>query len=652
MKKKQRCYIYTRVSTAIQVDGYSLDAQRDKLIKYAEYQELDIAHEYSDQGKSGKSVEGRPEFMQMLEDIKSEKDQVSYVLVFKLSRFGRNAADVLSSLQLMQDYGVNLVCVEDGIDSSKDAGKLMISVLSAVAEIERENIQIQTMEGRKQKAREGKWNGGLPPYGYKLVNGLLMIEEEEAEIIRIIFDKYLNTSMGSIAITEYLNSHGYKKKLRQNNTLDYFTENFISKVLDNAVYCGRITYGKRTMEKVIGTRNEYRQVRKDDYIDVKGIHEGIITEEEWAQVQIKRKSMAAYQPKTHSLEHEHILSGLLKCPKCGGPMYGNVNRKKKKDGSSYKDYFFYRCQRRKVIDGKKCDYKRQWSEELIDDAVSELICSLVTKPKFEEHLRKKVGDKIDTKELESEIEYLKKQIQSKKNAKERLGMEIDRLDETDRLYELKYEDMQGRLYKLYEDIDEMEEKVQVLQRRIDNIMRQKISGDQVYEFLLAFDRLYKELSDVDKKKFMNTFVERIEIYEEKQTSGQVLKKIRFRFPIYFNGEEIDEISWDNDATVETVRLLSKLHEAKHHVNVTVDMDEMDLTSAESKATYEEIKKYVAVHNDGMKVSNLYIAQVQAKYGIIERENYNLPKSEDTKHPQCPKEKEDAIVDALRFFRMI
>ena len=559
MKKKQRCYIYTRVSTAIQVDGYSLDAQRDKLIKYAEYQELDIAHEYSDQGKSGKSVEGRPEFMQMLEDIKSEKDQVSYVLVFKLSRFGRNAADVLSSLQLMQDYGVNLVCVEDGIDSSKDAGKLMISVLSAVAEIERENIQIQTMEGRKQKAREGKWNGGLPPYGYKLVNGLLMIEEEEAEIIRIIFDKYLNTSMGSIAITEYLNSHGYKKKLRHNNTLDYFTENFISKVLDNAVYCGRITYGKRTMEKVTGTRNEYRQVRKDDYIDVKGIHEGIITEEEWAQVQIKRKSMAAYQPKSHSLEHEHILSGLLKCPKCGGPMYGNVNRKKKKDGSSYKDYFFYRCQRRKVIDGKKCDYKRQWSEELIDDAVRELICSLVTKPKFEEHLRKKVGDKIDTKELESEIEYLKKQIQSKKNAKERLGMEIDRLDETDRLYELKYEDMQGRLYKLYEDIDEMEEKVQVLQRRIDNIMRQKISGDQVYEFLLAFDRLYKELSDVDKKKFMNTFVERIEIYEEKQTSGQVLKKIRFRFPIYFNGEEIDEISWDNDATVETVCCLHRVN---------------------------------------------------------------------------------------------
>jgi site-specific DNA recombinase len=559
MKKKQRCYIYTRVSTAIQVDGYSLDAQRDKLIKYAEYQEMEIVHEYSDQGKSGKSVEGRPEFMQMLEDIKAEKEQISYVLVYKLSRFGRNAADVLTSLQLMQDYGVNLVCVEDGIDSSKDAGKLMISVLSAVAEIERENIQIQTMEGRRQKAREGKWNGGFAPYGYKLVNGYLIIEEDEMEIIRIIFDKYLNTSMGAIAITEYLNSNGYKKKLRQNNTLDYFTENFVSKVLDNAVYCGRITYGKRTTEKVTGTRNEYRQVKSDDYIDVKGVHEGIISEEEWALVQAKRKNMSSYQPKTHSLEHEHLLSGLLKCPKCGGPMYGNVNRKKKEDGSSYKDYFFYRCQRRKVIDGKKCDYTKQWSEEVIDDAVAELISSLVTKPKFEDHLRKKVGDKIDTSELESENAYLKKQIQSKQNAKERLGMEIDRLDETDRLYELKYEDMQGRLYKLYEDIDEMEEKVQVLQRRIDNIMRQKISGDQVYEFLLAFDRLYKELSDKDKKKFLNTFIERIELYEMKQPSGQILKKIRFRFPIFFNGEEIDEISWDNDNTVETVCCLHRVN---------------------------------------------------------------------------------------------
>lgn len=104
--------------------------------------------------------------------------------------------------------------------------------------------------------------------------------------------------------------------------------------------------------------------------------------------------------------------------------------------------------------------------------------------------------------------------------------------------------------------------------------------------------------------------------------------------------------------VETVCLLSKLHEAKHHVNVRLDMDELDITSAESKATYEEIKSYVAEHNDGMKVSNLYIAQVKAKYGIKERENYNKPKCDDARQPKCPKEKEEAIVEALRYFQMI
>lgn len=104
--------------------------------------------------------------------------------------------------------------------------------------------------------------------------------------------------------------------------------------------------------------------------------------------------------------------------------------------------------------------------------------------------------------------------------------------------------------------------------------------------------------------------------------------------------------------VETVCLLSKLHEAKHHVSVKLDMDEMDITSAESKATYEEIKKYVAEHNDGMKASSLNIAQVKAKYGIIERENYNKAKSEEARQPVCPKDKEEAIVEALKAFRMI
>lgn len=157
MKNQKRCYIYTRVSTALQVDGYSLDAQKDKLRKYAEYQDMTIVSEFSDEGFSGKNIKGRPEFSRMMEKIESGEDSIDFVLVFKLSRFGRNAADVLNSLQTIQDYGVNLICVEDGIDSSKYAGKLMISVLSAVAEIERENCGGLEMAAKKALQESGKF---------------------------------------------------------------------------------------------------------------------------------------------------------------------------------------------------------------------------------------------------------------------------------------------------------------------------------------------------------------------------------------------------------------------------------------------------------------------------------------------------------------
>lgn len=97
-------------------------------------------------------------------------------------------------------------------------------------------------------------------------------------------------------------------------------------------------------------------------------------------------------------------------------------------------------------------------------------------------------------------------------------------------------------------------------------------------------------------------------------------------------------------------MLSKLN-VEHHIEVELKMDEMDLTKAENKATYEEIKSYVLEHT-GLKVSNLYIAQIKQKCGIIERANYNLPKSENSKQPKCPLEKETAIMEALKHFGMI
>ena len=221
----------------------------------------------------------------------------------------------------------------------------------------------------------------------------MQIAEDEAEIIRLIYDKFIHTNMGISAIAAWLNQHGYKKKKRQNNTLDAFASSFIKGVLDNPVYCGKLAYGRRKNEKVSGTRNEYRIVKQENYMLHDGIHEGIISETDWELAHQKRKKTGVKYEKTHSLDHEHILSGILRCPLCGSGMYGNVNRKKKKDGTLYKDYFYYACKHRRLVDGHKCGYRKQWSEEKINNAVEEAIRKLVKNPKFEEAILNKIGDR-------------------------------------------------------------------------------------------------------------------------------------------------------------------------------------------------------------------------------------------------------------------
>ncbi|MDR7855525.1 recombinase family protein [Tissierella sp.] len=552
----KRCYIYTRVSTEMQADGYSLDAQKDRLIKYAYGADLHIVGEYSDAG-SGKNIDGRPNFLRMLEDIKEGKDKIEFVLVFKLSRFGRNAADVLSSLQIMQDYGVNLICVEDSIDSSKDSGKLMISVLSAVAEIERDNILVQTMEGRKRKAREGKWNGGFAPYGYKLIDGELLIAEDEVKVIEVIYEQFTTTNMGINAVASYLNNNGYKKKKRQNGTLEAFSASFVKAVLDNPVYCGKLSYGRRKNEKVQGERNKFHIVKQKEFPIYNGIHEAIVSEELWQAVQEKRKQTGFKYEKKYSLDHANILSGILKCPNCGASMYGNVNRKKKKDGTYYRDYFYYACKHRMSVNGHKCDYKKQWGQAKIDDAVADVITKLVQNEKFEKAIKDKINSKIDTAELEANFKNLKKSHRQAEVAKNKLAQQIDALDIMESLYDRKYEDMQDRLNQFYEKIDSIEIEMEEVNIRIQNVKSDKLNADSIYNILRMFDQLYDKFTDMEKKEFISSFVERVEIYPEELEDGRILKNIKFGFPVFFNGAEVSEISWDKESTVETVVLLER-----------------------------------------------------------------------------------------------
>ena len=466
MRAPAKCYIYTRVSTAVQVDGYSLDAQKEKLRKYAEYQGFVIAGEYSDEGFSGKNIQGRFEFQRMMKDIQEEKDHVQYVLVFKLSRFGRNAADVLNSLQIMQDFGANLICVEDGIDSSKDAGKLMISVLSAVAEIERENIRVQTMAGREQKAREGRWNGGFAPYGYKLVDGNLEIAEDEVEIIRIIFDRFIHTSEGINGVANYLNNHGYRKKLRQNNTIEGFSTTFVKKVIDNPIYMGKIAYGRRRTEKKLGSRNEMHVVAQSEYPIYEGQHEGIVSEEDWELAQAKRKKTSGRRVLTGKTSNISILSTIVKCPCCGKSMYSNTQRPTKKDP---KTRFYYYCKNTSTATGHKCTFRTNIEQSQIDNFVAAVISAMVHDPKFENAIKDKIGTVVDTSDLVKELDTLKGKLRQALSIKGRLEQQLDTLPYDDPHYDRKILDLQRRYDDQYDIIELLENQIEDIETQIRDI---------------------------------------------------------------------------------------------------------------------------------------------------------------------------------------
>ena len=556
-KEKIKVYLYTRVSTTMQIDGYSIDAQKTKMKAFCDYNEYEIAGEYEDAGKSGKSIEGRIAFNQMMDDIKSGKDEVSYVLVFKLSRFGRNAADVLATLQVMQDFGVNLICVEDGIDSSKDAGKLMISVLSAVAEIERENIRVQTMEGRMQKAREGKWNGGFAPYGYSLIDGKLEVNEEEAVAIRMIFDQYVNTDLGANGIAKYLENHGIHKIARQNGKNPLFDAALIRRIIQNPVYSGKISYGRRRTEKVHGTRNEYRQVKKDDYLLVDGLHESLVSEEVWEQAQVKVAAQAKKYEKVNRDKREkiHLLSGILKCPVCSAGMYGNKSIKKRKDGSNYKDFYYYGCKHRNMTRGHKCDYKKQVHEEMLDASVAEVISKLVSNPKFSDLIRSKINMEVDTSALDQEIANYEKQLRQLYHNKDMILSDIDSLDYEDKHYQRRKKDLENRLYKTYDKIEEAEELLISAKTKKRALLADKITGDNIYKALIFFDKLYAQMNEAEKREFLSQLVDNVQIYEERKENGQWLKSIEFKLPII---EKEFTLSLDNDTQNECVVLLTKV----------------------------------------------------------------------------------------------
>lgn len=631
---RKKCYIYTRVSTAVQVDGFSLDAQKERLYEHADYRDLEIAGEYCDAGKSGKSIKGRPSFQQMMEDVIRQKDGISFVLVFKLSRFGRNAADVLKSMQTLNDFGVDLVSVDDSIDSSTQGGRLTLAILSAVAEIERDNIRDQFMAGRIQKLREGKWVGGPIPYGYRMIGEKMTTDPYEAGMVRKIFDLYVEDDLMMTGIVRYLNDHGYRRKKDEGAGQRPFQYRFVASILRNPVYCGKLIYGRRTNRK--GADGRCPKPDPAKVMEAEGIHEKIVTADVWERAQAKRRKHSGRNRKTGDSERISLLSGIVKCPVCGCGMTYLKNKKANKNhGGLYKTIFAYSCPNHRKSRGRVCSFHHTYNQEKLDSAVFEIVRGVSGTPEFKAAVMAFCKSQIPAEDLEERLQEKRRMLRKAELNNRKLGGELDELNVLDEDYDEKFGRIQAEMEKGYDRMDELEDQIRAVREELDRVKKGVQASENIVRMLEHFQELYEHMTCRERREMYRHFIERIEVLPKTREDGKVLKSISFRFAAAYDGDGLTP------------------EEENGEICFTLDCTKTGLTRAEAKATYPEIRAYVMEHF-GLKVSSLYIAQIKRKYGISMSTAYNYNKKGKPKNPVpvCTREKEEAIVAALKHFRML
>ena len=238
-KKKIRCAIYTRKSTeeGLEQDFNSLDAQREACEAYIKSQMHEgwvlIKKEYNDGGYSGGTM-NRPAFQELLTDI--EEDKVDIVVVYKVDRLTRSLMDFSKIIDIFDKHGTSFVSITQQFNTTTSMGRLTLNILLSFAQFEREVTGERIRDKIAASKKKGMWMSGCPPLGYKKENKKLVVEEKEAQKVKLIFDKYLD--LQSVPkLMEYLKTENIKTRSDKE-----FFKGELYHMLSNKVYIGKIVH--------------------------------------------------------------------------------------------------------------------------------------------------------------------------------------------------------------------------------------------------------------------------------------------------------------------------------------------------------------------------------------------------------------------------
>jgi site-specific DNA recombinase len=386
---------YARFSSDNQREE-SIDAQLRAIREYADNKGVIVIKEYIDEARSA-TTDNRPLFLQMFEDISSGRIEADFCYVHKLDRFARNRYDSAIYKRKLTNHNMCLVAVAQPLDDSPES-IILESMLEAMNEYYSKNLAREVMKGMRENAYKGLHTGGKPPLGYDVgPDKKLIINQSEADAVRIIFDMYLSgESYPKIII--HLTQAGYTTK-----TGKQFQKTSVYEILRNEKYTGIYIFNKAVSAKN-GKRNNHAKKDAEQIIKADGVIPAIITSEQFEAAQkIMEKRKQA--PAAAKAKEVYLLTGLIYCGKCNGVMVGN----RAKQGRNKQIYAYYECNNKKRL--KTCDAKTV-NKEYIESFVVKWLLKAIFSDEGITQLVKMLKEKNNeiVQQRQAEIKYARNEL--------------------------------------------------------------------------------------------------------------------------------------------------------------------------------------------------------------------------------------------------
>ena len=470
----------------------SIDAQIRAIEEYADKNNIKIVNKFIDRAKSATS-DKRPAFQEMIKYCEEDKTGVSMVIVHKLDRFSRDKYDSVKYKQRLKMKGISVISVTEKLDNSPES-VILESVIEGMAQYYSANLAREVAKGQRENALKALHNGGDAPLGYDVAfDKTYLINEEEAQAVKIIFDMYVNGySYGNII--DKLNNLGYKTK-RGNK----FGKNSLHGILSNEKYTGVYVFNKTQRKGVNGKRNGHKQKSEDEIIKVEGGMPQIIDKEVFIQAQeMMQKRKKA--PGSHKATTLYLLTGLIRCGECGHAMQGN--KRKDKYGN---DYISYRCGcRKQKRDCKNKEIKRDYLEEFVLTELEKHVLNDEAIPALSKELNKRLKTKSnDNHEM----------LNNLRNKLDKVNKEIENI-----LNAI----MSGIVNNMLKDkLDELEQVKVNLEVKINELSIESnesesinITEDQIRSMFGKFKEFVLTRNLPECKKFISDYVKEVVVYRD------------------------------------------------------------------------------------------------------------------------------------------